>query len=265
MRYAAFAGLVGWCLGGWLSSQVAAFVLNEGNWLYMTTPMGEDWVVCPERLPGEAVQRIKEGAATWNYERFRFTFAADACLSNGRFPLMNSVNQVDIGSLSPGVLANTVSFFFSDNPSQVLECDMRFNSAANWYTGTGTPAADQFDFWSVATHEMGHCLGLDHEDRVSPPPVMRSTIPVGSTMRQLTSDDLAGRNTIYSGSPGGSVAPGGQSGGSSGSDDGGGGGCAMVTQTPADAAALLAALGNILLPILVAFGIRCRSRRGRGR
>ena len=35
--------------------------------------------------------------------------------------------------------ANTVSFFFTDTPDQTLECDMRLNSAANWYSGTEAP------------------------------------------------------------------------------------------------------------------------------
>lgn len=242
MRHTVFTGLVAWCIGWIVSSQAGAFVRNEQNWAYMANPMGEDWVVCPERMPGGAVQRIKEGAVTWNYERFRFTFASDACLSSGEFPLMNSVNQVDMGRLSSGVLANTVTFFFSDTPTQSIECDMRFNSAVNWFTGTGTPAADQFDLWSVATHEMGHCLGLDHEDDISPLPVMRSTIPAGNTMRQLTADDIAGRNAIYSPA--------------SSSGDGDGGGCTFVLHTPTTPTALLAALGNILLPLLVLLGLR---------
>ena len=54
---------------------------------------------------------------------------------------------------------------------------MRFNNAVNWYTGTGSPPGSQFDWWSVATHEMGHCLGLDHEDSINPPPVMQTSAP----------------------------------------------------------------------------------------
>jgi len=62
-------------------------------------------------------------------------------------------------------------------------------------------AADQFDWWSVATHEMGHCLG----------PIMRTAsipthdaydAPRGTVMRQLTADDVAGRNSIISVTPG---------------------------------------------------------------
>jgi hypothetical protein len=69
--------------------------------------MGENWVICPDRMPGNAVQRTKDGAAAWNYEHFQFTFDPEACLSNGAFGILNSVNQIDFGRLSEGILANT--------------------------------------------------------------------------------------------------------------------------------------------------------------
>jgi hypothetical protein len=252
-----------WCGGLLLASQVLAFKLNSANWSYMPNPMGENWAICPDRMPGEAVQRIKDGAAAWDYARFQFTFDNEACLSNGVFGTLNGVNQIDFGFLQPGVLANTVSFFFTNAPDQTVECDMRFSSAVNWYTGTGTPAADQFDWWSVATHEMGHCLGLDHEDRINPPPVMRSAFPIGTVMRQLMPDDVAGRDSIYGASQAasnGSPAP---SSPASTGGGGGGGGCSFVPGTPRDTAPLLAALGNMLLPVLVLVAVRVWARRSR--
>ena len=125
----------GWVVWGvvlLLASPTLAFVRNNSNWFYMSNPMGENWVICPDRMPGDAVQRVKDGAATWDYERFQFTFDPEGCLSNGAFAIHNGVNQIDFGFLSPGVLANTVSFFFTNAPDQTVECDMRFNSAANW-------------------------------------------------------------------------------------------------------------------------------------
>ena len=252
MRFSAvMLGCVVW--GVLLDSQVLAFVRNGSNWSYMANPMGENWVICPDRMPGDAVQRTKDGAAAWDYERFQFTFAPEACLSDGAFGGMtNGVNQIDLGRLPVGVLANTVSFFFTDAPDRTVECDTRFSSAVNWYTGTGTPAPDQFDWWSVATHEMGHCLGLDHEDSIEPPSVMRTTLSMGTVMRQLTADDVAGRNAIYSASQASSTSTGG---------DGGGGGCSVVPAPPTDASSLLAAMGNILLPVMVLMVVRVWVRR----
>jgi hypothetical protein len=209
--------------------------------------MGENWVICPDGMPGDAVQRTKDGAAAWDYEHFQFTFDAEACLSNGVFGILNSVNQIDFGPLPGGVLAQTTSFTFDNAPDQTVECDMRFNRAMNWYTGTGTPAPDQFDWWSVATHEMGHCLGLGHEDRINPPPVMRTALPIGTVMRQLTPDDVAGRDSIYGAS---------QASASGGDGGGGGGGCSLMGGNLTDTSSLMATLGNMLLPVMVLVGMR---------
>ena len=260
---AVMRGCVGW--GGvlLLASQVLAFVRNNSNWAYMPNPMGENWVICPDRMPGDAVQRTKDGAAVWNYENFQFTFDPEACLSDGAFGILNSVNQIDFGRLPGGVLAQTVSFFFTNAPDQTLECDLRFNSTVNWYTGIDMPAADQFDWWSVATHEMGHCLGLDHEDSVNPPPVMRTALPIGTVVRQLTPDDVAGRNSIYDAAqaaPDGSPSP---SSPASTGDGGGGGGCSLVPANPIDPSSLLTALGNMLLPVMVFVAVRVWVRRRR--
>ena len=264
VRYSAvMRGCGVWCGGLLLASQVLAFKLNDSNWSYMPNPMGENWVICPDRMPGEAVQRIKDGAAAWDYTRFQFTFDTEACLSNGVFgtrDAFNGVNQIDFGFLPPGVLANTVSVFLN---KETVECDMRFNSAVNWYTGTGTPAADQYDWWSVATHEMGHCLGLAHEDSVTPPPVMRTALSLGTVQRQLTADDVAGRNAIYDAPQAGSGSSPPPASPTSASDDGGGGGCSLMVENRTDASSRLAALGNILLPLVLLVGLRvwCRLRR----
>jgi hypothetical protein len=245
-------------MGGlWLATPALAFEQDSPTWTYMANPMGEPWVICPDGMPDEAVQRTKDGASAWNYERFRYTFANEACLSDGRFPTSNGVNQIDFGPLPAGELARTATFFVGND---ALECDLRFNSAVQWYTGTGTPSPEQFDWWSVATHEMGHCLGLDHEDDVLPPPVMRSGLLRGAVLRTLTADDIAGRNSIY-----------GQSQGNSGpgplplpaiaaSDNGGGGGCSLTPGSTLAAPALLAALGNICLPVVVLVFIRLWAR-----
>ena len=200
-------GLILACIGLLLDGHLAAFQLNDQDWAYIPNPMGADWRVCPDGMPSAGVQRTKDGALVWNYTQFQFTFGNDTCLSEGAYPVFNEVNQVDFGGdLPPEVLAETVSFVFTSAPADTVECDMRFNNTVNWYTGTELPAANQFDWWSVAIHEMGHCLGLGHEDAVVPAPVMRASLAAGEVQRQLTADDIAGRNALY-GSPAATCVP----------------------------------------------------------
>lgn len=60
----------------------------------------------------------------------------------------------------------------------------------NWYASAdaGLIAADQYDFQTVVTHEVGHALGLGHSDASTS--VMYATLASGVTSRALTSQDL---------------------------------------------------------------------------
>jgi hypothetical protein len=179
-----------------ISSSVFAFVFTGQSW-QVPNPMGEDWRVCSTRMSSGATQRTKDGAFEWNYSEFNFSFGSDACLSGGVYPSFNGVNQIDFGGgLGPNVLAETTTWF---NPSTnaIAECDMRISDSFNWHTGTGPPGPSQFDWWSVATHEHGHCLHLGHEDTIIPKPVMASGQAPGEVLRNITEDDIAGRNFIY--------------------------------------------------------------------
>lgn len=114
--------IVGWP-GLILSGRVVAFQLDSSNWSYQANPMGADWHVCPNGIPGDGVQRTKDGAVVWNYAGFTFTFGNDACLSGGQYPRSNGVNQVDFGGgFAPGVLAQT-TVFFTNASGNTVECD----------------------------------------------------------------------------------------------------------------------------------------------
>ena len=196
-------GVVLLCLCELSATRGSAYELSGHDWNYQARPINENLTICGTGLPGNGLLRTTDAAASWTAANFTFTFGPNACASGGAYPLFNNVNQIDFGAgLGAGVLAETTSWFLISNPANTLECDMRFSNSFSWFTGTGSPSSTQFDWQSVALHELGHCLGLGHEDRISPPSVMSSTIAPGVARRILTADDYAGRNAIY-GIPGG--------------------------------------------------------------
>ncbi len=72
--------------------------------------------------------------------------------------------------------------------------DIHFDVARNWVNNAADVFGNgQFDFYTVALHELGHSLGLDHST------VLGSVMyPYYSgALRTLTADDIAGIEAIY--------------------------------------------------------------------
>lgn len=122
-------------------------------------------------------------------------------------------------------LTNTTDTFaqsiitFDTKSGVIVDVDVELN--ANFHfavlpAGEDDRADPNVDIQAVLTHEAGHLLGLDHENRFGPGVVMFFEDTSGNTMhRSLTSDDQDGVRAAY-------PTSGGHSGG------GGGGGCVLV-------------------------------------
>lgn len=89
------------------------------------------------------------------------------------------------------VLAVTISYTFTDTPDETIETDMFFNTAVDWDIYDGALRARD-DFRRVAKHELGHVLGLDHED--TKPVLMRSLV---GDIYNPQADDIAGAAALY--------------------------------------------------------------------
>ena len=93
-------------------------------------------------------------------------------------------------------LAITFSLFVG---GETVESDIIFNSNLGWNVYFGpwdqSPWVGVNDFRRVAVHELGHALGLDHEDDV--PAIMSSFQIFGNTIVNPTADDIAGTNFLY--------------------------------------------------------------------
>lgn len=112
-------------------------------------------------------------------------------------------------SFGSDTLALTTWWYRGD---ALIEADIGFNQAKRWdsYRGNTKPGL-VYDLRRVALHELGHVLGLGHPDDHGQDAVAMMNGRIGN-LETLTSDDVAGIQSIYggpAGDTGGSDAPGG--------------------------------------------------------
>lgn len=168
-----------------------------------TSPSGIPWSVA-----------YSDAASEWS-QKTTFTFDInseyrDPCagiLPGGRASRTDNRNGADFrdtvcgDNFTSGTLAVAVIFSQLNvlGSAEIDEVDIIFNNKVNFdiYDGPqrpGTPSATQYDFKRTALHELGHMLGLGHEE--NKPAIMAPRI--GNFFR-LQADDIEGVNTLYAG------------------------------------------------------------------
>jgi hypothetical protein len=132
-------------------------------------------------VPYDFETQIYAARSTWNAVNFPFYF--DQTTST------NVISYASLGSNS--ILASTDVKW---SGSSISKCTEVFNSDIGWQWSTsGQPL--HYDVQSVALHEFGHWLSLNHSAYTSA--VMYPTLNSGEVKRSLTSDDTAGIQHIY--------------------------------------------------------------------
>jgi len=108
--------------------------------------------------------------------------------------------------LPAGVLGRANSFFQASSSGGctlantvwwTAEIDIEFkpnppSAGFTWEFGPAAPTGTEFDFESVALHELGHAHGLGHV--IAPGTVMHFSISNGASVRSLNPNDIAGGN-----------------------------------------------------------------------
>jgi matrixin len=160
----------------------------------------------------------------------------------------NVVSWQKLGQGAVDTFAQSI-ITFDKNSGQIFDVDVELNSDdpfAVLQAGEDNPFDERVDLQAVSTHEVGHLVGLDHENRFGPQVVMYFSDTSGNTThRTLTSDDRSGVLAIY---PEPAILGDGTTTANctSGGGGGGGGGCALSpSRRPTDlwpVAAVLASL-----------------------
>ncbi|MCL2777958.1 MAG: matrixin family metalloprotease [Polyangiaceae bacterium] len=85
---------------------------------------------------------------------------------------------------------------FNVNTGEIVDADMELNATGAKLTTTDSVPSTGYDLQSIVTHEAGHFFGLAHS--TNPDATMYPAYTPGtSSLRELTSDDIAGICSIY--------------------------------------------------------------------
>lgn len=91
-----------------------------------------------------------------------------------------------------GVLA--ITFYNFNGSNRMTHAGTAFNSHVNFSIYSGALRPDTMDFRRVAVHELGHALGLAHENNPNIPAIMA---PLISNIEKPQTDDIRGARALY--------------------------------------------------------------------
>lgn len=161
-----------------MAAPASAYVYNGYYWHSGSATMHKD-----SSIPSTWTTPFSDAASAWNNAGADFSYSWVSTSNNILYytPLSNN-----------SILATTHSTHSGD---EFLRFYTEFNSNKAWSTAANGESG-KFDVQSVATHEFGHSLGLNHST------VSLATMVSGYTTnaiwkRSLHSDDIAGINSIY--------------------------------------------------------------------
>ena len=203
---------------------VSAFVYRGKSWCckdinFCINPIEFD-TLCNQPGPGaDFVSQVLAAAATWNAQGTSFQLinsgltTREGCTPTAAGvcgPFSDSMNTISVAKTCPlglGVLASTWIWSTGSGGGQddccVTEADICFSNDYSWYESPdtlGCAGNTCYDVQSVALHEFGHWIVLDHEDDPAagtPLPVMQTFLGPCEIRRMLQPDDIAGLNYVY--------------------------------------------------------------------
>lgn len=187
MKTRLLIGILALCLTG---SPSNAFVLLDTRWLTAETTVFVDIPEFAQR--SDWSQSFIAAAALWSPD-FSITIQpsyADPCETGiARNGVDFKPNICDVNMpFGAETLAVAVTTSLGGGS---IESDIIFNSTKQWDIYSG-PEQSAHDFGRVAVHELGHLIGLDHEDTV--PAIMSAFV---GDIEAPTDDDRAGVQAIY--------------------------------------------------------------------
>ena len=161
----------------------------------------------PEGLSAADVEdAINESFATWEDEEAAgldlFTMGGTTTVSGSKYDGQNTVSWAKI---APKSIIAIATFWYTSGDGdfyRVVQFDIVFNSFLSWGIdpdGDGGTSINAFDIQNIATHEVGHIVGLDDlYDDSNKLQTMYGYGGIGETQKITLEDgDKAGAQAIY--------------------------------------------------------------------
>jgi hypothetical protein len=151
-----------------------------------------------------AVTAFSTAMTTWCNTGMNWTIGTNSAVNVAASDGVNIV-RFDVGSELPaGVLGRLTSYYSGCGPIggpftwYTTEMDIVFDDGVSWQYGPALPSFSQYDFQSVALHELGHGMQLNHV--INTADVMHYAISNGQTRRTLNTDDITGGTAVVNAS-----------------------------------------------------------------
>jgi len=175
-----------------------AFQLSNNKWATSETVFYVDIVTLAGESHAPSGSSWNEGfqnaMGKWNAKtQFRFLSQesfADPCLDDEKNSVAFSLDACGTAFGSSTLAVTQGRFKIPEHT--FIETDIIFSGSHNWDIYSGPNQFDPIDFSRTALHELGHALGLDHEEQILS--IMR---PKTDDLDSLQQDDIDGVTAIY--------------------------------------------------------------------
>jgi len=143
-------------------------------WDLSNLPGGIPFVINPAKAPSGAAEEIEKAFEAWDNATGEKLFAAPSLNSNSWWGDLDGTNNISWQVLTTrGAIAATWIWYVDKDGSggmtegdEVIENDIVFNASLRWGIDADGEGADytlknMYDVCNIATHEIGHVVGLD--------------------------------------------------------------------------------------------------------